>query len=129
MKLQETLSAYWQDVAAQRAEELAAYFQPEAVIRWHNTDEQFTVAEFIRANCEYPGLWEGTVERYASLDDGAVTVTRVWNKEKSAAFHVTSFFRIQEGIIAALDEYWGDDGPPPQWRIEKQIGTNIQKTL
>lgn len=25
-----------------------------------------------------------------------------------------------------MDEYWGDDGEAPQWRIDKHIGTEIR---
>lgn len=42
---------------------------------------------FIRANYEYPGLWDGE--------------------------------------ITALDEYWGDDGTAPEWRLEMKIGRPI----
>lgn len=52
------LTRYWADVAAQNAEELQKYFHPEACIRWHDSNEQFTVEEFITANCECPGSWE-----------------------------------------------------------------------
>ena len=27
---------------------------------------------------------------------------------------------------AALEEYWGDDGPPPRWRQEMGIGRPIR---
>lgn len=37
------------------AEELRRYFRPEARIRRHCSDENFSVEEFLRANCEYPG--------------------------------------------------------------------------
>lgn len=39
--------------------------------------------------------------------------------------HATSFFEFRNGKIKVLDEYWGDDGKVPQWRIEKQIGKPI----
>ena len=29
--------------------------------------------------------------------------------------------------IASVDEYWGDDGPAPQWRLDKHIGTKIKE--
>ena len=51
------------DTLAQDRQAMAGYFRPDAVIRWHCTNEQFTVPEFIRANCEYPGEWDGKIER------------------------------------------------------------------
>lgn len=46
---------YWQAVLAQQPQQMRRFFDPEAAINWHNTGEQFTAEEFIRANCAYPG--------------------------------------------------------------------------
>jgi len=43
-----------QAVARQNADALSDYFAPYAIICWHDSNEQFTVDEYIRANCEYP---------------------------------------------------------------------------
>ncbi|MFR6331654.1 MAG: hypothetical protein ACLUOI_24545 [Eisenbergiella sp.] len=56
---EEFLEKYWRAVLEQQADELPYFFKEDACIRWHNTREQFTVNEFIRANCEYPGEWAG----------------------------------------------------------------------
>ncbi|MDD3214288.1 MAG: nuclear transport factor 2 family protein [Eubacteriales bacterium] len=125
MKYDQLIRAYWRDVAGQNAAALLTYFKTDTQIRWHNTNEQFTVKEFIRANCEYPGEWRGEVERTEQSDDKVITVARVWTADGSASFHVTSFFEFRHGKIAALDEYWGDDGPAPEWRREKRIGKPI----
>ena len=110
------IAAYWAAALAQSPEEMAAFFAPGATVRWPNTNELFTAAEFIRANCEYPGAWEGEIERMEALGSLLITVVRVFDRDRTASFHVTSFFRVEEGRIAALEEYWGDDGPPPAWR-------------
>ena len=56
-----------------------------------------------------------------------ITPVHVWAREvPQLSFHVASFFRLREGKIARLEEYWGDDGPAPGWRQEKQIGTPIR---
>ena len=68
------ISAYWKDTLAQDRQAMAGYFRPDAVIRWHCTNEQFTVPEFIRANCEYPGEWDGKIERTERSGDLLVTV-------------------------------------------------------
>lgn len=124
MQYEQRLRSYWRDVAEQNAAALKTYFEAEALIRWHNTNERFTVDEFIAANCEYPGTWRGKVERVEQCGEALTTVTRVW--DETVSFHVTSFFRFHEGKIAALDEYWGEDGPAPQWRLEMNIGTPIR---
>ena len=78
----------------------------------------------MRANCDYPGNWSGEVERIEQTGNTVITVTRVWSKDMS--FHVTSFFDIKEEKIKTLDEYWGDDGPAPQWRKDMQNGRPIR---
>ena len=72
------ISAYWKDTLAQDRQAMAGYFRPDAVIRWHCTNEQFTVPEFIRANCEYPGEWDGKIERTERSGD-----LSAWRTEKS----------------------------------------------
>ena len=118
--------AFQRAVLQQDAEELAAYFTDDAVVNWHCTNERFAAAEYIRANCEYPGDWDGEVERACPIPNGFVTVTCVYPTDRSESFHVTSFFTLREDKIAVLDEYWADDGPAPQWRRDMEIGRNIK---
>ncbi|MGP1530407.1 MAG: hypothetical protein ACTTI3_08785 [Treponema sp.] len=35
--------------------------------------------------------------------------------------------KLKDDKIIAMDEYWGDDGVPPQWRLEKRLGRKIHK--
>ena len=121
------IKAFWRAVLAQDESEIRAYFAPDAYVNWHCTNEHFTVDEFITANCEYPGEWDGVVERIDTLGGLTVTVTRVYPKDRSCSFHVTSFLRTENGRIVSLDEYWADDGSAPQWRIDKHIGTPIER--
>ena len=68
MDIKATLTALWAAIARQDADAMRAYFTPQAVICWHNTDEQFTLEEYLRANCEYPGSWRGRLERAELLE-------------------------------------------------------------
>lgn len=117
---------FWADVLRQDVDAIRTYFHPTAFVNWHNTNEHFTVEEFIRANCEYPGQWDGEVEKVITTPDYIITVTHVYNKEGTVSCHATSFIRVVDGKIASVDEYWGDDGDAPQWRQEKYIGTKIR---
>ena len=117
---------YWIDVLEQNAERIRDYFDEDAYINWHCTNERFTVEEFIIANCEYPGCWDGEVERLEKTDDLFITVTHVYPKDRSLSFHVTSFIKVIDNKITAVDEYWADDGTAPDWRLDKQIGTAIR---
>lgn len=117
---------FWNAVLTQNESEIRTYFHPDACVNWHCTNEHFAVDEFIVANCEYPGDWDGEVERIEELDGLLITVTRVWPKDKMASFHVTSFIKLVEGKIASMDEYWADDSDAPQWRQNKHIGKPIR---
>lgn len=115
---------YWNHIAAQNEEELKKYFHENACIRWHNTNEQFNVSEFLRANCDYPGSWNSEVERIEYTENIIITAVHVWSEESS--FHVTSFFIMTDEKIRTLDEYWGNDDTAPQWRVDKNIGKPIR---
>lgn len=119
------IEQFWKDILRQDAKALSSYFHEDAFVNWHCTNEHFTAEEFIRANCEYPGQWAGEIERRHCFDDMIVTAVRVYPVDGSASFHVTSFIRVQDGKIHSMDEYWGDDGPAPQWRLEKHLGKTI----
>ena len=53
---------FFNAIVKQDADRLRTFFEPDAIVIWANTNEQFTVDEYIRANCEYPGAWEGGIE-------------------------------------------------------------------
>ena len=120
------IEAFWKAVLMRDAPALASFFAPDAYVNWHCTNEHFTVSEFIRANCEYPGRWDGKLERIERLGDLLITVVHVYSPEQPLSFHVTSFIQLKEDRIFSMDEYWGDDGPAPQWRQDKQIGVPIR---
>lgn len=119
------IKSFVKAVLDQRREELSAYFAPDAVIRWHCSNEQFTVDEYIKVNCDYPGKWDGTIERIDKTDNGYIMAVRVYPSDKSAFFHVVSFITIENGHIVSLDEYWSDDGKVPDWRKKLKIGKPI----
>ena len=120
------IKAFWSDILGQNRDALKRYFCPDAVIRWHCTNEQFTVPDFIRANCDYPGEWDGTIERVEEYANHLVTVVAVFPRDRSASFHVVSFIEMKDDRIMALDEYWADDGDAPAWRKSLGIGTPIR---
>jgi hypothetical protein len=118
---------YWDAVIRQDKDEMLGFFNEDAYIRWHNTNEQFTVEQFIRANCEYPGEWDGEIERIENISDLVITVTRIWTKDRELFFHVVSFIKVHNNKISSIDEYWGDDGKAPKWRVDLAIGEAIAR--
>ena len=119
------LNCFWQDVLSQNHERLTSYFCDNAVIRWHCSNEQFTVTEYIRANCDYPGDWSGEIERIEESGNTIILVGRVFPSDGKSSFHVVSFISLQEDKIIEMDEYWADDGAAPEWRRGMKIGSPI----
>ena len=120
------LYQFWKDVLRQDANAIRGYFKKDAYINWHCTNEHFNVDEFIVANCEYTGNWDGEVERIEKINDIYVTVTHVYAQNQELSFHVTSFIKVEEDKIVSVDEYWADDGIAPKWRRDKHIGKAIK---
>ena len=60
------------------------------------------------------------------IGDLIITVTRVFGTDSSISAHATSFLRIEDGKIASIDEYWGDDGEVPKWRLDMKTGMKIR---
>ena len=119
------IKAFWQAVLAQDASAMRAFLMPDAWVEWPCTNERFTLEEYIRANCEYPGEWDGEMERVEEMPDQVIAAVRVYPRDRSASFHVVSFARVQGEKIASLVEYWSDDAPAPAWRQEMHIGAPI----
>lgn len=116
---------FWIDVLKQNREKLISYFHKDAVIRWHCSNELFTVSEYIKANCEYPGEWEGKIERIEKTENMIITAVKVYSVNKSSSFHVVSFIKTENNLITEMDEYWADDTEVPEWRHNMKIGSKI----
>lgn len=117
--------AFWQDIINQNRNVLASYFCNEAIIRWHCTNEQFTVEEYIRVNCDYPGKWIGNIERLEEFGSNIIIAGKVQSEDGKISCHVTTFIKLQDDKVLEMDEYWADDGEAPSWRKELGIGTPI----
>ncbi len=124
----ELCSAFFRAVLGQEPNALRKCFRNDAVIEWPCTNERFNVEDYIRATCEYPGAWAGEVDDVLSAAGQDVMITRVWPTDQSASYHCVSVIRRRGGKIAALTEYWADDGPAPQWRREMGIGKLLRET-
>ncbi len=120
------IESFWRDVLLKDREALAAYFTPDAEVLWHCTNERFSAEEFIRCNCDYPGEWDGEIERIEPVPHGCVTAVRVFAKGGGASCHVTSFFTLDGDRISRLSEYWADDGDAPGWRKAMRVGRPIR---
>jgi hypothetical protein len=122
---------FFKTVTRQDGDKLRAFFAPDAMIFWANTNERFTVDEYVRANCEYPGEWDGRIENFyviKSFDSETVFVAKVRNAAGYAARVVSfiTFADTEDRLIQYLTEYWGDIGESPEWRKKMNIGTRYK---
>ena len=122
MEPKNLISGLWNAIDRRRWHEIADYFCSDAAIFWHNTNERFTVPEFVETNSNYPGQWTIQVERLEEMGDLVISVVDVALAEGGQSCHAVSFFELEGGRIRTLHEYWGDNGRPPQWRIDRKIG-------
>jgi len=120
--------AFMSAVAGQNADKLRNFFTENAVINWHDSNESFSVEEYLRANCEYPGKWKADVIRTEAADSVTIFAAKVYNNEGFAVY-VTSFAELVNGKISRLDEYFADCGEPPQWRKDMNIGKPINNFI
>ncbi|MGY3778215.1 nuclear transport factor 2 family protein [Isobaculum melis] len=116
----------WEHINQQNWTHLTAYFVEDAIINWHDTNEQFNVAEFVQANACYPGDWQIQIERLEQIGKLVISVTKVSLSDGKQSFHATSFFHFEHNKIAQLDEYWSEITQAPQWRQDKRIGRRIE---
>ncbi|WP_084601669.1 hypothetical protein [Suttonella ornithocola] len=100
---------YWRIICSQREEPLRQFFQFNAKIYWRHTGEAF-----IRVNTNYPGTWQADIERCDVMTNLTITAVRIFNTQKS--YHVVSFIHHEKGKIHTLEEYWGEQLPPPNTR-------------
>lgn len=120
------IKAYWKDTISKNKENLNSYFYNDAKILWPCTNEEFTKEEYLKANCDYPGEWIGTIESLEERENEIILVGNVVSIDKTISCHVVSFIYLKEDKIIKLVEYWADDGQAPNWRKSMHIGKPIK---
>lgn len=93
----------------------------DAQALWWTSGERLTGADVIIAvQAAYPEGWTIHLIELAHLQDGRVmSLVRVDHPPHS--FFATSFFRLDDGRIAGIEEYWATVEPPPAWRTPQGI--------
>ena len=70
--------------------------------------------------------WDGELEREEYIGDLIIAVAHIFSRDMGVSFHSTSFIKTKNGKIQLIDEYFGDDGKAPEWRLEMNIGSKIK---
>jgi GNAT superfamily N-acetyltransferase len=83
---------------------------------WWTSGERFeTAAAFVEAQRRYPEGWSIRLIECERLEDGRVmSLVRV--DHAPAVYYATSFFKVDDGLIIGIDEYWATAEAPPAWR-------------
>lgn len=58
---------------------------------------------------------------------GCVAIVTIYSEDKKVQFHQISIIKIADDKIIELDEYYSEDGLAPQWRLDMNIGSKIDK--
>ena len=88
---------------------------------WWTSGERFDGAgAYIEVQARYPEGWTIHLVECERLEDGRVmSVARV--DHPPASFFATSFFRVDDGLITGIEEYWATLEAPPAWRATAEI--------
>ena len=108
----------WAAVQARDWPAARACLHAEMQAQWWTSGERFVGADaFIDVQARYPEGWTIRLLELSPLQDGrVVSVVRVDHPPQS--FFATSFFRTDDGLITAVDEYWATLESPPAWRAQ-----------
>ena len=98
----------------QEWDKLLEFFDYDAQIYWPNTNERFSVEKFVEINRNYPGDWRVNIKKILNSYNTVISVVGLTDGQKS--LHAISFFYFVEGFVASLEEYWSEDGSPPDFR-------------
>ncbi len=113
---------YWVYLSEQKFHEAGALMAKNAIVKEPNTREIYVNAQdYVRLNEEYPGNWKASIEKLVSIDDLVISVVKLEDSEQQISMYATSFFIVKDELITELEQYWGDNGEPPDWRIEKSL--------
>jgi len=120
-------NAFLQDIVSKKADAIKGHFAKDAIICWHDSNEQFTLEEFIRANCEYPSTWNCEVERIEKYAKGFVVAAQMDHPEDGFYIKYVSFIELDDyEKVKRLDEYFVAIEEIPQWRKDMKVGQPIR---
>jgi len=110
--------------AALQARDWAAarrLMRDDMVAVWWTSGERFESADaFVAVQAKYPEGWAIRLIECERLEDGRVmSLVRV--DHAPDVYYATSLFKVDDGLILGIDEYWATAEPPPAWRTPQAI--------
>lgn len=110
---------FWQTMNTNDWRAAAALFTDDFALDWPQSGERVRGRDdFIAINATYPaaGRWTFTLHRVVADDDGAVSDVSVTDTARRD--RVISFFRMRDGLIWRVVEYWPDPFAAAPWRSQ-----------
>jgi ketosteroid isomerase-like protein len=113
---------FWKAINDAAFDDLERIMKADTNIWLPNTREVFKgVEKYIRFNKTYPGRWYAEIESIYSTSENVITVVHVHDEVNTLSFFVNSIFSFSDDMISEIKEYWGDNGEPPQWRLDEKL--------
>ncbi len=114
----DTVRRFWACYQARRWAEAQTLLKPQACCRWWATGEHFEgAAAVVHVNAVYPEGWTLNLLELRALAASQVhSLVRVDHGD--AQFYANSFFKLSDGRIESIDEYWSDVQAAPAWRLD-----------
>ena len=113
---------FWTLMSEGKFDEIGELMKENTEVWLPNTREIFRGRnQYINFNKKYPGRWFITMDKILSKEDMVVSAVKVESVDKTSSFYATSFFVIEDNLISEITEYWGDNGEPPQWRLNESL--------
>lgn len=106
--------ALWEAMERRDWAAVERLLHPDFRAWWPQSGERFDRAGYLRVNRHYPGDWHITVLHVVAAGDEVVTEVEVAVDGRTD--RAVSFFRVRDGVLLGLREYWPDPFPVPEWR-------------
>lgn len=115
--------ALWAAMQARDWAGARALLRDDLQSTWWTSGERYTSADgYVAMQAAYPEGWSLRLKELARVDDGRVlAVARV--DHPPAHFYATALYRIDDGLIAGIDEYWSTLEVPPDWRTPARFAS------
>jgi len=108
----ELVRKYWERMNTNEFRSVGSLLSDEFILDWPQSNERIRGRDNLATmNEQYPayGRWQFTVNTIVGNDSEAVSDVSVTDGTQKA--RAISFFKVENGLISRMVEYWPDDFP------------------
>ncbi len=109
-----TIFALWAAIEAREWERVESLCSPTCTFSLPQSGELYDRSGYVRLNREYPGEWHLKVTRLVEGDAWVVTEVEVATTDR--VDHGITFFRVVDGLVMEIREFWPEAFVVPEWR-------------